>query len=58
MISGLWLGCLPLKEGGRERGESPFPPLTKGWVLEFAAVDAELSLNDIGREGVAASTKQ
>lgn len=30
----------------------------EGRVLMFIAADAELSLNDIGREGAAASTKQ
>ena len=40
-----------------EGWESPFFS-TKGWVWMFTAADAERSLNDIGREGAAASTKQ
>lgn len=49
-------GLTLLKEGReRERVES-FSP-SEGWALVFVAADAELRLSDIGREGVAASTK-
>lgn len=55
MISGLCLGWLCKR---KERGSNSLLPLTEGWDLMFSAADAELRLNDIGREGVAASTKQ
>ena len=52
-LSCRWLGWLPLWGG---LGESFF--LHQGLVWMFTAADAERSLNDIGREGAAASTKQ